>query len=153
MALQHVHVFRQATCGADKRVHTANVTLLWQSDTTPGLPLPPKGVCEYECVYECVCNGELRPCFLTRTLPSINWGSREDTEGQNHDSTTVQTHQWNSPSGLNPPNGIEHTCSHEHTHSLFEHVEVLMTLLQVRLEYYRVLRSSQDTMRQSTVPK
>lgn len=53
MALQHVHVFiRWATCRADKWVHTANVTLLWQSDTMPGLLLSPGGVCA--CVWECV---------------------------------------------------------------------------------------------------
>lgn len=44
MALQHVLVFRWSTCSADKWVHTANVTLLWQSDTTPGLLLSPQGV-------------------------------------------------------------------------------------------------------------
>lgn len=40
-----MRVFWRSTCRAYKWVHTANVTLLWQSDTAPGLLPSPQGAC------------------------------------------------------------------------------------------------------------
>ena len=106
MALQHV--FSRSTCRPDKWVLTANVTLLWQSDTTPGLLLSPRGVFMWE---------RALPLFYDKdvTFPELCLCERAtERERESHDSTTAEAHQWNSLSCLNPSNGISHTHTHVH---------------------------------------
>lgn len=94
-------MFRWSTCGADKWVHTANVTLLWQSDTTPGVLLSPQGVSV------CVCGGQARPPFHDKdtTFPALNVcfvRARERVMTRQW----PKRHQWNSSSRVNPLSGI-----------------------------------------------